>query len=154
MYPKEENKTKRVAFWTAYGKHMERHRSLRGPKVSWLNYKTGIKHIYFRQDADERCARVSIDIQHNDPSLREVFYDQFWELETLLHQTSGAVWTWNRHHFLESGQEISRISIELKGVNMFEPADWPKIFKFLENHMLSLDEIWVNAVDIFKDLES
>jgi Domain of unknown function (DUF4268) len=127
---------------------------LRGPKISWLNYKTGIRHIYFRQEADTDGVRVAIDIQHNDASLREVYYDQFWELETMLHQLSGMVWVWERHFHLDSGQEISRIWIGQPGLSIYTPDDWPAMFAFFERHMLALDEIWVNALDVFKDLES
>jgi hypothetical protein len=154
MFPKEENKEKRTAFWTAYGMHMKRHSSFRGPKTGWLNYRTGMKDIYFRQDADAHGVRVAIDIQHADASLREVYYDQFWELETLLHTTSGAIWHWDRHCILPTGEEISRIHIEKKGLNIYHDSDWPAMFLFFEAHILSLDEIWANAYDVFKDLEN
>jgi hypothetical protein len=154
MRSKEDLKKLKIDFWTAYGKYMTRHASMRGPKISWLNYKTGIRHIYFRQDVDQQGARVSIDIQHGSTSLREVYFDQFWELETLLHSTSGSNWTWERNFHLPSGQEISRISITLPGTNIEKHEDWPLIFTFFERNMLALDEIWVNALDIFKDLES
>lgn len=153
MHPKDHNKAQRVAFWTAYGQYMSRHRPARGSKTKWLNYLTGIKDLYFRQHADEDGIMVSIDIQHRDPSLREVFYDQWWELETLLHSSTETVWVWDREYRLPTGEVISRIYVERRGLNLYDVAQWPVIFKFFERYMVPLDRIWENAYDIFKDLQ-
>lgn len=153
VFPKDYGKELRTEFWTAFGKHMQRHRPARGSKVKWVNYLTGIKDLYFRLHADQQGVGISIDIQHRDPALREVFYDQWWELETMLHTMTGHPWTWTREFQLPSGETISRISHAQSGFNLYEKADWKAMFKYFEQHLLPLDEIWGDAYDIFKDLQ-
>ena len=35
-------------------------------KGEWVNYKTGIRYLYFRMDADNKKASVAIEIAHPD----------------------------------------------------------------------------------------
>lgn len=153
VFPKDYGKEIRTEFWTEFGKRMQRHRSARGPKVKWVNYLTGIKDLYFRLHADQEGVGISIDIQHRDPDLREVFYDQWWELETMLHTKTGHPWTWTREYHLPTGESIARIYHTQGGLNLYEKADWKAMFAFFEWHILALDEIWGDAYDIFKDLQ-
>lgn len=152
MFSKEEAKQRTTLFWTAFGRYMTRHTSARGGKYKWLNYRTGVKDIYFRLFADSKEARVSIELQHADPGIRELFYEQFWELETMIHNLSGTEWIWEPETFLPDGREISRIFVRKKNVNLYNQADWSETFRFFEAHLLPLDEIWSMCEDVFKDL--
>lgn len=152
MYGKEEGKEMRKRFWTAFGRYMQKHRSARGPKQKWLNYRTGVPHVFFRLDADNRTTRISIDIQHKDAGIRDLFFDQFEELQMLLESTLGEAWTWERSYFLETGREIGRIYTERKGWNLYDEQYWSEMFPWLGNRLVALDEIWADAIDIFQDL--
>lgn len=153
VYKREEAAELRKLFWTAYGRYMTQHISARGPKISWLNYKTGIRQVFFRLHADNKLARVSIDIQHKDYGLREVFYEQFWELETLFHSQTGYVWQWEPIFYLDSGQPISRIFVEKEGINVYRQDSWAEAFQFFESIMVPLDELWTDFMEIFLDLQ-
>lgn len=126
--------------------------SVRGPKVKWLNYKTGVKDIYFRLSADKRSASVAIEIQHKDAGLRELFYEQFEELQLLIHSTTETEWIWEREYYNEAGVPMCRIWVELEGANIYEKDDWGKIFRFFKKHLVALDEVWGDAIEIFQDL--
>jgi hypothetical protein len=153
VFPKDYGKEIRIEFWTMFGQRMQRHRSARGHKPKWVNYMTGIKDLYFRLHADQHGVGISIDIQHRDPALREVFYDQWWELETMLHKKTGHPWVWDREYQLPSGETISRIHTGQQGCSLYEKADWKAMFVFMEKHLLPLDAIWADAYDVFKDLQ-
>ncbi len=60
-----------------------------GQPVNWLNYKTGVKHIFFRMDAGNKQAGIAIEITHPDPLLREQLYNQFRQVKSILDQTTG-----------------------------------------------------------------
>lgn len=152
MFSKEEAKQIRIAFWTAFGVYMRQHESLLGPKQKWVNYDTGVKGIFFRLEAESKFARVSITLEQSDPGIRDLFFDQWEELRRYLESESDAQWTWERHHTLESGREISRIYRELRGKTIFEQQDWAAIFEFLEACILPLDSVWSDCNEAFKDL--
>ena len=152
MFSREEAKQRRKDFWTAYGIYMRQHRSVRGTKVKWVNYKTGIRHMYFRLEADHKHAYVAIDLQHPDPGIRELFFQQWEELQELLHGMTEQIWQWEEEFYLPEGKQISRIYTELTDVNMFRQEDWRAIFEFFAGAMVPLDEIWGQAGEIFEEL--
>ncbi|MEM6270153.1 MAG: DUF4268 domain-containing protein [Bacteroidota bacterium] len=154
MFSREEARQRRQEFWTAFGIYMRQHASVRGPKIKWVNYKTGIRQLYFRLEADSRRAYVAIDLQHRDAGIRELFYQQWEELRGLLHGMTGIEWDWQAQFHLPDGREISRIRVVLPGVNVFRPDDWALIFEFFAGILVPLDELWAEAVELFWELEA
>ena len=94
MYSKAEATQLRQAFWTALGQYMAPVPSAEGDTTNWINYKTGLKHVYFRMQADNRQASIGIELLHPDAGIRALFWEQFRELRPLLHETLGETWTW------------------------------------------------------------
>ncbi|RZK03164.1 MAG: DUF4268 domain-containing protein, partial [Flavobacterium sp.] len=74
MYTREEASKLRQAFWTAFGQYMSPIPSAEGVKQNWINYKTGLKDVYFRMQADHEKASISIDISQKDIEIQEIFY--------------------------------------------------------------------------------
>ena len=117
--------------------------------VNWLNYKTGIKHLYFRMDADHEQASIAIELYHPDPLVRQQHFEKFRQLEKLLHQTLGEHWEWKFDSNDEEGRSFARIGIQVKGVSIFNTGDWSAIISFLKPRMLALDEFWNMVKDGF-----
>lgn len=153
MYSKEEASQIRQAFWTTFGQYIAPIRSSEGLKVNWLNYKTGIKHVYFRMYADSRLARIAIELTHPDEGIRELFFEQFRELRRLMHDTLGEEWEWLADTSDDNGRKISRIFKELSPVNMFNKNDWPLLISFFKTRILALDQFWGDAKDQFEALK-
>jgi len=84
MLPKEEFKKRRTAFWTALDEEMSKVKGVHGNKVSWLSYKSHVKELYIRMEFDGKGARLCLDLQHRDESIRELFYEQFIELRAVM----------------------------------------------------------------------
>ena len=118
--------------------------------VNWLNYKTGIKHLYFRMDADNNKATIAIEFRHPDPVLQQHYFTKFQQLEKLFHQTIRENWQWQLHTKDEDGRQVSRISTQLNNVNVFNTNDWPAIISFLKPRMLALDSFWSMVKEGFK----
>lgn len=154
MLSRAEAQALRTQFWTAFGRLMTRNISAFGPKTKWLNYRTGIKGLFFRVHADTKVARVSIDLQHSDSGIRELFYEQLLEVQNLLHSTTETTWEWIPEMYLETGQCISRVFVEKTGLNLYDQATWTDYFEFFEQHLVGFDEIWSMVKPIFEDLES
>lgn len=152
MYSKTEAAQLRQAFWTTFGQYMQPVPGAEGLPVNWVNYKTGLKHVYFRLQADNRRATVSIDITHPDAGLRELFFEQFGELRLMLEETTGATWTWQPEATDEYGKPLSRIYQELTPVSIFNREDWPRLISFFKPRIVALDEFWNTAQYAFDEL--
>ncbi|HSI89682.1 MAG TPA: DUF4268 domain-containing protein [Adhaeribacter sp.] len=152
MYTREQASQIRQAFWTAFGQYMAPVLSAEGLRVNWLNYKTGLKNVYFRMQADKNAASVAIEITHPDPELQELFFEQFLALKNFLHETLGEEWEWELHATDENGKTISRIYQQLAPVNVFNKEDWPALISFFKPRIIALDEFWNNAQYSFDEL--
>ena len=150
MYSKQEASQLRKKFWTQFGQYMRPLPGADGNPVNWLNYKTGIKHLYFRMDVNNKVAIIAIELRHSDPLLQQFYFEKFTELKKTFQLTIGEKWQWELHVIDEDGKLVSRISTMLKGVNIFDTADWPAIISFLKPRMLALDSFWVLVKERFE----
>lgn len=153
MYTREQASQLRQAFWTAFGQYITPHPSVEGVKANWLNYKTGVKHVYFRMHADKRKASIGIELTHPDPELQELFFEQFQQLKALLHETVGEEWDWVLHTSDDNGKTITRIYKELEKVNVFNQEDWPALISFFKPRIIALDQFWSDAKYSFDELK-
>ncbi len=153
MYSREEVKKLKEEFWTAFGQYMVAIASSDMEKINWVNYKTGIKHLYFRMDASNKSALIMIELTHPDEGIRALMYAQFEELRAILHDSLGEEWGWYPEHYDDSGKQTARIVCTLEKVSIFKKDDWPALISFLKPRIIALDEFWSTAkyaFDIFK----
>jgi hypothetical protein len=143
MYTKQEISKQKQAFWTAFGRYMKPVLSADGEEISWLNYKTGNKHVSFKMDVDSRQAQVVIVLDHADSDTQQLFYGRMVELKDIFYETVGEDdWTWMPVTVDEYGKRVSIIQKRLTGVNMFKNEDWPAIISFLKPRIMALDAFW------------
>lgn len=145
MYSKEQASQLRQAFWTAFGQYMGPVLSAEGLRTNWVNYKTGVKHIFFRMQADNKHAGISIEITHPDKELQQLFFEQFATYKNVLHSTLNEDWEWQLHTTNEYGKTISRIYKEISPVSIYQKEDWPKLISFFKPRIIALDEFWGDA---------
>jgi hypothetical protein len=150
MYTRQEASQIRKEFWTRFGQYMRPVQAADGEKRNWLNYKTGIRDIFFRMDADRESATVAIELRHADPNTRKEIFAKFAALKTLLEENTGEQWIWEPNHQDEVGRTVSKISHQIKGVNIFNSADWPAIISFLKPRIIALDAFWYIVKDGFE----
>jgi hypothetical protein len=146
MYSKEQSSKLKAQFWTSFGQYMKPIPGASGETVNWINYKTGIRHIQFKMDADTKRAVISIEISNPQDEERLAYYNRFLSLKKLLDSTTGLTWDWietkqNEH------RSISSISRQLDGVNILNQSNWPEIISFLKPGIIALDQFW----DLVKD---
>ena len=142
MYSKQKASQLRKNFWTSFGQYMRPLRNADDETVNWLNYKTGVNHLYFRMDADSMHAGIGVEFCHADPSQQQYHFEKFRQLESLFHETMGEKWEWRLHTTDDDGKLVSRISRELDGVNIFNTQDWQTIISFLKQRIIALDIFW------------
>lgn len=142
MYSKQEASLLRKNFWTCFGQYMKPVLNAEGESINWLNYKTGIKYIFFRMDADNKQASIYIELTHPDKIQREQCYNQFLQLKPMLNEIIKKEWQWQEENIDEHGKPLSRIGTALNSVNIFNRTDWPAIISFLKSRIIALDEFW------------
>lgn len=142
MYSKDQASQIRQAFWTAFGQYIAPQLSADGLKTNWINYKTGIKHLNFKMQADNRSAYIAIEIAHPDAGIQELIFEQFKELKNVLHTSLNEEWEWQLHTHDENGKTVSRIVKTMPGVSIFNRDHWPALISFFKPRIIALDEFW------------
>lgn len=142
MYSKAERSNTKKEFWTVFGAYMKPVPNAEGEKINWINYKTGIRHIYFRLDAETKHCSVAIEIKSNLPEERTELYQKFLSLHSIFITHCGSDWEWIETTRDEDGVIIAKIYCEKPGVNVMNRDDWPHIISFFKERMIQLDEFW------------
>jgi hypothetical protein len=150
VYSKQEITQTRQRFWTSFGQYMRPVKGATGDTINWLNYKTGVRHIYFRMDVTTTFASIGIELQHPDETIRLEYFNQFQSLRSMLESSADETWDWSPAHEDESGRMISRIGKTMEGVNLFRETDWPAIISFLKPRIIALDRFWSEVRDVFE----
>jgi len=145
MYTREEASQVRQTFWKAYGQYMALQSSAEGLKINWINYKTGIKYLSFKMDADKKSAYIQIHISHPDIEIQQMMMEQFKAVKKLLQSHIQEKWKWKLHDTDAYGNIFSSIGITLQNVNVFNQNDWPKLIQFFKPRMIALDAFWSEA---------
>lgn len=141
MYSKEQASKLKAQFWTNFGQYMKPIPGASRLPVNWINYKTGIRNIHFKMDADNTKAFIAVEISHQQQEERLRYYNQFLSLKNLLTSTTTFNWQWNET-LQTDHKTISSISLQLGGVNILDQADWPAIISFLKPRIIALDTFW------------
>lgn len=123
-----------------------------GDKINWINYKTGEKDIAFRMEADNKKARIAIELNNTDKDIQQLYFEQFAELKTIFKGIINEEWIWKLHTFDEHGKLISKIFKEKPGISVFRKEDWPALISFFKPRIIALDEFWSSVKYEFEKL--
>ena len=145
MYSKEQISTLKQAFWTAFGQYMSLSLSAEGQKINWINYKTGLKHLSFKMEANKQIAYIAIEMTHPDPGIQMLIFEQFKEFKLLMETSLGEEWDWQLHVQNEHNKTISRIYKETRDASIFKQQDWPALITFFKPRIIALDAFWSDA---------
>lgn len=153
MYSREEVKQLKQLFWTKFGQFMSLHSAADGEKVNWINYKTGVRHLYFKMDADQNTAKIAIIWSHADAGIRTLMAEQFLQYKGLLHAILGEDWEWDMDSYDAYGKPYCQIYKTLTGHSIFKETEWGELIAFFKLRMIAIDEFWSSAkyaFEIFK----
>jgi hypothetical protein len=152
MYTKQQASDLRQSFWMTFGQYMSPILSANGEKINWMNYKTGVKNVFFKMNADNKFANIAIELTHADVEVQQLFFGHFVQLKKILQELLTEEWIWQLHTSNEYGITISRIFTSMNDVSIFEKEDWPQLISFFKRRMIALDEFWSTARYGFDEL--
>ena len=152
MYSKEEASKLRQQFWITFGKYMKPIPSAEGLPINWVNYKTGVKHVSFKMNAEQKQTTIAIAITHEDAATRNLFFEQFMAFKVLFADAVNEQWDWELNAVNDYGIALSEISKTLNDVSIFNQQDWATIISFLKPRIIALDQFWTDVKPVFADL--
>ena len=152
MYSKEEASKLRQQFWIIFGKYMKPVPSAEGLPINWVNYKTGVKNVFFRMNAEQKKTSISIDITHGDLETRKLFFEQFVAFKKIFSDVVNEDWNWELNAVNEYGVPLSQISTTIHDLSIFNQQNWPALISFLKPRIIALDQFWTDVKPVFEDL--
>lgn len=144
MFSKEEALQIKKDFWIAFAEEYPR---------KWLLYNTKIKDVTFKFHADNKKAKVLLDIEPKDEEKRKIYYEKVESLKTILLEDYLDDVIFERNFYLETGKVISRVWVEKTGISINNKNTWPEIFDFFAEKMDAFERFFYENEDYIKDLE-
>ena len=141
MFSKQEATQLRKEFWTVLGQYLSPIPSSEGEKINWINYKTGVKGLQFKMDADREKAFIGIVIMQPDKELQQELFNQLLEVKNILQSQLQEEWVWMAQVY-EEGKLTSKTFTEKNGVNILKKEDWPELISFFKPRIIALDRFW------------
>ncbi|WP_081212498.1 DUF4268 domain-containing protein [Salegentibacter sediminis] len=130
MFSKEESKKLRQQFWTSFGIVY---------RTKWILYDTKQKEIQLKFSFTRKFAQVSLDITDPDALVRAYYFEKLLSLKRIITNEYLPDAVFEEHYELPEGKVISRLYVQLDGVNIHKRQQWPEVMKFLNEHMLQLE---------------
>ncbi len=150
MFNREESKAIRLEFWERFHHYSAIRRRQKGKPAKWMLDKTGIKQLKLKFHIDTDHALTGIDIETRNLDIRISIFHRLEELKPRLEEKMGTSLEWELEHILPTGKSISRVSLKLMGVNLYNKEDWPVIFPFFYKNMMKLESFFEEYADIFR----
>jgi len=152
MYSREEAAKLKQQFWITFGQYMKPVPSASGSTVHWVNYRTGVKNIFFKMDVTNKKAVIAIQLTHTDDGIRHLIFEQFEAFKSMLSNTVNEEWDWFKDLTDDYGKTISQISTEHVNVSVFNQQHWPDLISFFKPRIMALDDFWDNVKPVFESL--
>lgn len=152
MLSKEEQKQKNKDFWEGFKEFMRKTPSANGKRMNWLSYKTEVKDVYLRLEANNRGCGLHFDIQPKDDAIRAILWEQMGELKKVLSDEMPTSGDWHERFFDMNNHEISRISWTNDSYNYFLEKDENEIYAYLKSHLLGFDRFYQEYKEILISL--
>ncbi len=150
MYSKEEAFQIKKKFWVSLGQYMALQVSSEGNRINWLNYKTGVKDLYFRTQFDNKSAWINIELAQKDLTIQELLYEKFEMFSGLLADEVGEDWIWNKKVYDEQGKIVCTIGIHFENKSIFRESDWKDVIDFFKVRLIALDRFWNTYKEAFE----
>jgi hypothetical protein len=141
MFSKQETTQLRKEFWTTLGQYLSPMPSSEGEKINWINYKTGVKGLQFKMDADREKAFIGIVTTNPDKQKHSEIFNQLLAVNAILQSELQEEWIWQPQVYYE-GKLTSKIYKEKTGVSILKKEDWPELISFFKPRMIALDRFW------------
>jgi len=150
MFSKEEAKQLREEFWDQFLTLSRQRRIRKRLPGDWILGQTGVKALNLKFHVDRKVAQVGIDLETRNMDKRIALYEKLESVKKILENTLGEPMTWELDYIRENGKSVSRIYLELGGVDIYDKSTWPSAHEFMYQNMMKLEEFYREYRDFFK----
>ena len=149
MYSKDEAKQLREEFWDQF-LTISRHRRLRKKLPGdWILTRTGVKALNLKFHVDTKVAQVGIDLETRNMDKRLELYEKLESVKKILEEIMGEAMNWELDYLRENGKSVSRIYLELEGIDIYDRNTWPAAHGFMYEKMMKLEDFYREYRDFF-----
>ena len=142
MFSREESKRIREEFWTGFGQKYPR---------KWILYDTKIKEVQLKFSFTNDFAQVSLDVSSSDDLIQQYYTEKLQSLEAILKSDYLPEASLKENYMLLEGKSVTRIYVQLDGVNIHNRDHWPVVWEFLYRNMDQLESFFTDFRDFIKD---
>jgi hypothetical protein len=150
MFSKEEAKEIREEFWDQFRRMSAGKRVRKNLPGSWMLSNTGIKALNLRFHVDREVAQVGIDLETRNMDKRIELFEKLESVKNLLEKAMESPMIWELEYIRENGKSVSRIYLELLGVDIYNRDTWSRAHQFMYSNMMKLETFYNEYRDYFK----
>ena len=150
MFSKEEAKEIREEFWDQFRRMSAGKRVRKNLPGSWMLSNTGIKALNLRFHVDREVAQVGIDLETRNMDKRIELFEKLESVKNLLEKAMESPMIWELEYIRENGKSVSRIYLELLGVDIYNRDTWSRAHQFMYSNMMKLETFYIEYRDYFK----
>ena len=150
MFSKEVAKQLREEFWDQF-LTISRHRRLRKKLPGeWILGQTGVKALNLKFHMDRKVAQVGIDLETRNMDKKIELYEKLESLKKLLEEAMESPMIWELEYIRENGKSVSRIYLQMDGVDIYKRDTWAGAHKFMYDNMMKLEAFFGEYQDFLK----
>ena len=150
MFSKEEAKILREEFWDQFKSMSATRRARKRLPGNWMLAQTGIKALNLRFHVDREVAQVGIDLETRNMDKRIELYEKLESLKKLLEEAMESPLNWELEYIRENGKSVSRIYLQMEGVDIYNRDTWAGAHKFMYANMMKLEAFFGEYRDFLK----
>ena len=138
-------------FLTTFGQYIAPVFSAEGEKINWINYKTAVKFIRFRLQANNNVASIAIELSNPDINIQLQQFQQLTMFKKQFQKICGMDWEWKKMINDGRGKITCTIEVSIGDVSVMNISQWPQIISFFKPKLISLDTFWCGYKFAFHD---
>lgn len=150
MFSKEEAKALREEFWDQFLALSRQRRLQKKLPAEWILGRTGVKALNLKFHVDRKVAQVGIDLETRNMDKRLTLYEKLESVKKILESSMGEPMIWELDYLRENGKSVSRIYLELGGIDIYNHSTWNDAHEFMYNKMMKLEDFYREYRDFFK----
>lgn len=140
----------REEFWDSFKQLSAGRRARKGLPGNWLLSQTGMKALNLRFHVDREVAQVGIDLETKNMDKRIELYERLESLKKLLEEAMESQLIWELEYIRENGKSVSRIYLQLEGVDIYNRETWARAHQFMYENMTKLEAFFREYRDFLK----
>lgn len=140
----------REEFWDSFKQMSAGKRVRKNLPGSWMLSNTGIKALNLRFHVDREVAQVGIDLETRNMDKRIELFEKLESVKNLLEKAMELPMIWELEYIRENGKSVSRIYLELLGVDIYNRDTWSRAHQFMYSNMMKLETFYIEYRDYFK----